>query len=202
MAAGAPLSVLMVRHGESEANALGRFAFRSWDPGLTEAGAEQARLLVAELAGVPVAGVVSSPLRRAIETVKPLADHRALAVEIFPELAEIDMGSWDGQALKDVAANEPSAWRAWRRDPEKNPPPRGERISQAGQRVLQGLERLRGRSGLFVAATHADCVKGAVLHVTGGYGPQARRLFVPNTGQLLLRATETGWVMVLPRIRL
>ncbi|MGC8488233.1 MAG: histidine phosphatase family protein [Clostridia bacterium] len=202
MAAQAPLTVLMVRHGESEANAIGRFAFRSWDPGLTERGAEQARQLVFELAGVNVAGVVSSPLRRAIDTVTPLAEARHLSVEIVPELAELDMGSWDGQALKEVAQNDPTAWRAWRRDPEKNPPPRGERISQAGQRVLQGLDRLRGRQGLYVAATHADCVKGAVLAVTGGYGPQARRLFVPNAGQILLRATEMGWLMVLPRVRL
>jgi broad specificity phosphatase PhoE len=200
--AQAPLTVLMVRHGESEANALGRFAFRSWDPGLTEQGAEQARQLVFELAGVQIAGVVSSPLRRAIETVTPLAEARGLDVEVIPELAEIDMGTWDGQALKEVAENEPTAWRAWRRDPEKNPPPRGERISQTGKRVLDGLNRLRGREGLYVAATHADCVKGAVLAVTGGYGPQARRLLVPNAGQMLLRATETGWMMVLPRIRL
>jgi len=191
-----------VRHGESEANALGRFAFRSWDPGLTESGAEQARQLVSELAGVAIAGVVSSPLRRAVETVAPLARARNLEVEVIRELAEIDMGAWDGQALRDVAQNDPTAWRAWRRDPEKNPPPRGERISHAGRRVLEGLDRLRGRHGLYVAATHADCVKGAVLAVTGGWGPQARRLFVPNTGQLLLRATESGWLMVLPRLRL
>ena len=193
-----PLTVLLIRHGESEANALGRFAFRTWDPGLTERGREQARVLVAQLAGLAIAGLVSSPLRRAQETIRPLSEARGLAVETLPALAELDMGRWDGQVLTDIAAREPVAWQAWRRDPESHPPPRGERILAVGQRVLAGLDSLRGRSGLVVASTHADCVKGAALAVLGAAGPSARHVHVSNTGQLLLRATESGWVLVLP----
>jgi broad specificity phosphatase PhoE len=197
-----PLTVLLIRHGESEANALGRFAYRSWDPGLTPRGREQARQLVARLAGVPVAGIVSSPLRRAVETVAPLAESRGLTVELLPTLAELDMGRWDGEVLTEIAVREPEAWQAWRRDPESHPPPRGERILAVGRRVLGALDTLRGRSGLFVAATHADCIKGTALTVLGATGPASRRLYVPNGGQLLLRATDSGWLWVLSALDL
>lgn len=196
--ASRPLLVLLVRHAESQANALGRFAFRSWDPGLTPRGWEQARQLAGQLAGVPIARLVSSPLRRARETLQPLAEARRLPIEDWPEFAELDMGRWDGLVRREIAEREPEAWRAWRQDPEANPPPAGERISGVGARVMQGLDRLRPGEGLVVAATHADCVKAAVLHVLGAPGPGARRLYVPNTGQVLFRALDNGlWNVVL-----
>lgn len=177
---------------------MGRFAFRTWDPGLTERGREQARALAGQLAGVPIARLISSPLRRARETLMPLAEARELPITTFAELAELNMGRWDGQVLSDLATREPKAWQAWRRDPETNPPPRGERISGVGIRVLAGLEKIRGEQGLVVAATHADCLKGVVLQVLGASGPAIRKLHAPNIGQVLLRAADTGgWIVSL-----
>lgn len=188
----------MVRHGHSEANALGRFAFRRWDPGLTALGWEQARSLVSDLAGVPIAAAVSSPLRRARETITPLAEARGLFVSEVPDLAELDMGRWDGHPLVELARDDPEAWRAWRRDPEASPPPRGERISEVGQRVMAALDALpRTPGGLVVASTHSDCLKGVMVHLLGVSGPQSRRLDVPNLGQLLLTASPRGWRMTL-----
>jgi broad specificity phosphatase PhoE len=190
--------VLLVRHGESEANATNRFAYRSWDPGLTERGWQQARQLAAQLAHAPITRLVTSPLRRARETLEPLAESLGLPIEVLPALAELDMGRWDGAVLSELAQQEPQAWQAWRRDPDANPPPRGERLSGVGRRVLQGLDQLRDTTGLVVAGTHADCVKGALTHLLGVSGPLSRRLVVPNTGQLLLRAMDDGtWRIVL-----
>ena len=196
--ADTPLLILLVRHGQSESNATGRFAYRTWDPPLTDLGWAQARELMTQLTGVPIARVVSSPLRRARETVEPLAHERSLVTTVIPELSELDMGSWDGEILTEVAARDPDAWKAWRRDPDANPPPRGEKLSAVGSRVLAGLDTLRTGRGLVVAATHADCVKGALVHLLGSSAASARRLHVPNGGQLLLRAMDDGtWRVVL-----
>lgn len=197
------LYVLLVRHGESESNAAGRFAFKTWDPGLTARGLQQAESLVAQLTGAPVVRIVSSPLRRAKETLTPLAEARQLPIEELPQLAELNMGQWDGKVLKDLARQEPTEWQAWRRDPEANPPPRGERISMVGTRVMEGLETLRGTSGLVVAGTHADCIKGVVVDLLKATGPGSRRLQVPNLGQVLIRATDTGsWMLCLMPVSL
>lgn len=193
-----PARVLLVRHGHSEANALGRFAFRRWDPGLTESGLEQARGLVGELAGVPVIRVVSSPLRRARETVAPLAEARGLSVVSLPGLAEWNMGPWDGQPLAGIAHDDPAAWRAWRRDPETSPPPRAERISQVGERALAALDSLDwSQPGLTVGVTHSDCLKGILVRLLGVPGPLSRRIDVPNLGRILLTHAERGWRVTL-----
>ncbi len=196
----ATYDVLLVRHGESEANKLGRFACHSWDPPLTPRGTWQAERLAQQLHGWPIRYLLSSPLARAQMTIAPLAQRLAMAPIVLDGLAEVNLGQWDGQAVRDLESNNP-AFRAWRTDPEKNPPPGGESILTVGTRVLRALEAFwRSQApGLAVAATHADCIKGSVLVVTQATGPIARQLWVPNCGQLLLRYVPSSnrWMILL-----
>ena len=193
--------VLLVRHGESESNAAGRFAYQSWDPRLTQKGLEQARQLAGQLQQAPIRYLATSPLTRAQETIRPLADALKIEAVVIPELAEVNLGQWDGVRLVDLEQANNSEFQAWRRDPEANPPPGGESILTVGRRVLAGLERFftSREPGLTVAATHADCIKGTVLVITKSAGPAARSLFVPNCGQLMMRYLPNfhRWVLVL-----
>lgn len=192
--------VLLVRHGESEANATGRFACRTWDPHLTAKGRAQARQLANQLQHADVRYVITSPLSRARETVAPLADILGITPVIVPDLAEVDLGRWDGHRLKDLEKHDPDLYAAWRRDPEQNPPPGGERITDVGRRVLAALEQFATSHppGLTVAATHADCLKGAMLVLMNAPGPFVRSILAPNCGQLHLRRTPAGkWLIVL-----
>ncbi|NMP21337.1 histidine phosphatase family protein [Sulfobacillus harzensis] len=196
--------VLLVRHGESEANAQGRFAYETWDPPLTETGRQQALSLVEQLKNAPIRHIVTSPLLRAQETVQPLAEAFHCTPQILPDLAEVNLGIWDGKRLKDLEASHNEDFEAWRRDPEAYPPPGGESILSVGRRVLHALEDFvtSQEPGLTVAATHADCLKGAALVITRATGPAARTLFIPNCGQLLVRFLPSfhRWAVVLPPI--
>jgi broad specificity phosphatase PhoE len=198
--------VLLVRHGESESNAAGRFAYRSWDPRLTTKGQEQAQRLVDQLRHAPIRYMVTSPLLRAQETIQPLADALALTPFVLPELAEVNLGLWDGIRLADLERAHNDEYEAWRRDPEANPPPGGESILAVGGRVLAALEKFvtTHEPGLTVATTHADCIKGAMLVITKSSGPAARTLFVPNCGQLLVRYLPNfrRWVLVLSPVHI
>jgi 8-oxo-dGTP diphosphatase len=55
---------------------------------LTKKGRRQAEALVRSLAAVPLEGVLSSPYRRCVESVEPLARARGLRIEETPALAE------------------------------------------------------------------------------------------------------------------
>ncbi len=193
--------VLLVRHGESESNAVGRFAYHSWDPHLTEKGQRQAERLSGQLRHAPVAHLVTSPLIRARETLQPLARITGLEPEVVADLAEVNLGRWDGLKLSDLEASQDDEFQAWRRDPEANPPPGGESILAVGRRVLASLEKFvtSHDPGLTIAATHSDCIKGAVLIVTKSPGPAARALYIPNCGQLFMRYLPTfrRWVLVM-----
>ncbi len=193
--------VLLVRHGESEANATGRFASHTWDPHLTPIGKAQALHLATQLHHAPIRYVVTSPLARAQETIAPLAAVHGLKPVILTDLSEVNLGQWDGQQLKVLEQSGLDSYRLWRVDPEKNPPPGGERILAVGQRVLETLTEflsIHHETGLTVAATHADCVKGACLVIMNADGPATRCMLVPNTGQVLLRHWDNGrWSIVL-----
>ena len=71
-------TLLLVRHGRTQANATGVLA--GWTPGigLDDVGREQARRLGARVAPIPLVAVVASPLQRCQETAGALlaADHR------------------------------------------------------------------------------------------------------------------------------
>lgn len=81
------MQLVLVRHALPEHVAVteGRA-----DPALTELGRRQAQRLPAALDGVPVARVVSSPQRRAVETAAPFARSRSLVPETDARFAEYD----------------------------------------------------------------------------------------------------------------
>src|SRR3954470_13457202 len=82
-------TVLLVRHGLTDANSSGVLA--GWTPGvhLADKGREQSAQLAARLADVPVAGIVSSPLERCQETAAALAaDRHTVSVETDDRLGE------------------------------------------------------------------------------------------------------------------
>ncbi len=76
-------TVLLVRHGESEANAGGWYSGHV-DVALTPRGLAQAERLVGLLADAPIDRILSSDLRRAYETAVPVARVRGLEVEAAP----------------------------------------------------------------------------------------------------------------------
>ncbi len=64
----------------------------------------QASLLAAALAGAKLRALVSSPLRRAVETAGPLARLTELVTRLDERLADRDYGTWAGRSAQDVIA--------------------------------------------------------------------------------------------------
>ena len=141
----------LVRHGESTYVAEGRFQGRH-DPPLTPLGERQAGLVAARLAnrdaGTPLPlppgpplGVWHSPLRRASQTARAVADAQPAPVALHPtpEFTEIAQGEWEGQLLPDVKARWSRELEAWRRQPMQVHAPGGESLSEAGTRIRRGL---------------------------------------------------------------
>lgn len=193
------VDVLLVRHAESTANREGRLAYARNDPGLTAKGQRQAQRLALALDGKPVDAVVTSPLRRAIETATPLAERRGLTPIVLSDLREIGLGAWDGKLLRDLAHDEPEALSAWRADPDANPAPGGERILAAGQRVLNALDTLCAAQTIrhLVGVSHGDCLKGVLMMTLGASGRAAGRITVGNGGAVRLQRSADGvWRLV------
>lgn len=92
-------TVYFVRHGESQANADGLIAGSKNDSPLTQKGLEQASATAEVLRAIPIDLIISSPLLRAKDTAKRIAEELGYKDEIHTEplLTERDFGAASGQ---------------------------------------------------------------------------------------------------------
>jgi broad specificity phosphatase PhoE len=82
----------LVRHGRTAGNGV---RYVGWaDEPLDEVGREQARALADELAAERVDVVYSSPLRRALDTARPLAERHHVPLRVREELKEVHYGAY------------------------------------------------------------------------------------------------------------
>ena len=125
--------VWLIRHGATTAPH-GR-AIGVSDPPLSDLGRAEARSLAVALATRPLARVISSDLRRAIETAAIIASSHQLEVETSAALREIDFGTWEGRDLSDLWMEDSVAARSWELDVRHSPGSFGENVSDVQRRV-------------------------------------------------------------------
>ena len=93
--------VLLVRHGRTVLNAENRLRGRL-DPELDAVGLAEAELLAEVLAAREPARVVSSPLRRAVQTAEAIARRVGVRVQVDRGLIDRDYGSWAGHTKDEL----------------------------------------------------------------------------------------------------
>jgi broad specificity phosphatase PhoE len=94
-------SFLCLRHGMTDWNKQGRFQGLT-DNTLNEEGVAQAHAAARRLERVAVDAIVSSPLRRAIETADIAAAALLKPVNIDTGIIECDFGSLEGRLISDA----------------------------------------------------------------------------------------------------
>lgn len=179
--------LLIVRHGESEWNAAGRW--QGWaDAPLSEAGEAQARAAVSELAGARLQAVAASDLQRARRTAEILADGLGLGpVHIDDGLRERDVGDFTGLTRVEIEARWPGILADWRAG-RVTQAPNGEG-PEFLERVLAALDRLAeqftGQRVLVVA--HGGLIRTVHRHLGGEPGPPH------HLGGLWVHLADHGW---------
>ncbi|HVV91910.1 MAG TPA: histidine phosphatase family protein [Hyphomicrobiales bacterium] len=102
----------LVRHGETEWNAAGRFQGAQDSP-LTRRGRDQAaaigRLLAARIGAARPITCYVSPLGRARQTADIVAHEIQVARIAEPRIAEVTLGAWDGMSRYEIEAEYPGA---------------------------------------------------------------------------------------------
>ena len=147
--------LVLVRHGATEHSAAARFSGRNELP-LDDAGRTQAAALAARDYG-KVTAVVSSPLRRAVETADAIASPLGISVDVVDDLAETDFGVWEGLTFAEALEADPDVMRRWHGSPDVAPPG-GESFGQVGARV--------DRARVALTSTYPDATVVVVTHVT------------------------------------
>lgn len=107
--------LVMLRHGQTEYNA-GRRMQGQLDTELSELGREQAEVAAEALAKRQPLLIVSSDLRRALDTAVALGERSGVPVDVDARLRETHLGDWQGMTHLEVDAVAPGARLAWRDD--------------------------------------------------------------------------------------
>lgn len=112
--------LVMLRHGQTEYNAGSRMQGQL-DTDLSDLGREQAVAAAESLAKRQPLLIVSSDLRRALDTAVALGDRSGQPVSIDTRLRETHLGDWQGMTHLEVDAVAPGARLAWREDARWSP---------------------------------------------------------------------------------
>jgi broad specificity phosphatase PhoE len=163
--------LLLARHGETEWSLNGRHTGTT-DLPLTENGRRRAQNLAPRLEERRFALVLTSPLKRAVQTCR-LAGLGEEA-QVRDDLHEWDYGDYEGLTTPQIHERDP-AWSLWR-----DGCPNGERAPDVGARADRVIAEARGADGDVICFGH-----GHMLRVLG-----ARWVALPpQDGGLLALAT-------------
>ena len=145
--------LLLVRHGESEWNAIGRW--QGWaDPPLSDLGRRQAA--VGSRAVGAVDAIVSSDLRRARQTAEIIAGELGIGpVVVDAALRERDAGPWTGLTRREIEEQ----WPGWIAEGKR--PDGYEEDGSVLERVMPALRVLEAAGAAVLVVTHGGVI-GAV----------------------------------------
>ncbi len=135
-------TLIFIRHGESEANATGRFTGQSNVFALTERGHAQAEAAAEYFSETIVDAVYASDLRRAYDTALHVAKPHLLPVTPEVGFREIFAGEWEGKRFEDLPVLFPRDFGLWRSDIGASVCTGGESVAELQTRVRAAVERI------------------------------------------------------------
>ncbi|QTD97520.1 histidine phosphatase family protein [Streptomyces cyanogenus] len=189
-------TLILVRHGRSTANTSGVLAGRTPGVALDERGAAQAAALPARLAGLPIAEVVTSPLQRCQETVRPLLEARpGLRCHTEERIGECDYGDWSGRKLAELK-DEP-LMEVVQAHPSAAAFPGGESMRAMQTRAAEAVrewnarvEREHGADAVYLMCSHGDIIKSLVADALGLHLDLFQRISVEPCSVTVIRYTR------------
>ena len=195
-------TLLLIRHGQTSWNVEQRLPGQIPGVELNETGRQQAARLADALTVIPISAIISSPLERAYETARIIAQQYKLDIQFEPDLMDIELGHWTGQSYNELSKNDPT-WKAFVKDPTVGPDD-VETFPHVQERAVAAVERWRkldsiGAYPAFVA--HADVIKLLIAHYTGLEARRAGSFMIDNASVSIVeldpehspRVLAIGW---------
>ena len=161
--------VLLVRHGETDDNAAGRFQGRR-DTLLNERGREQSRALAQRLRGEHLQALYTSPLQRARATAEIIGTALGLEPVVDERLVEVDTGDWSGLLTSEIVATAAADYARWRAVDPTFRFPGGESVAEQSARMTAALAQIAAGPLPALAVTHGGSIRAvaAIARPEGG----------------------------------
>ncbi|MFN8196121.1 MAG: histidine phosphatase family protein [Nocardioidaceae bacterium] len=189
-------TLLLVRHGRTQANTAGVLAGRTGGVRLDDLGRAQAQRVGARLGGVPLAALVSSPLVRCRQTGEAIlaAQQSPPAPTVERALTECDYGDWQGRPLRELAKEK--LWHTVQVQPSAAGFPGGETLPDMQARAVSAVRRHEaavvaehGPHAVWVAVSHGDVIKAVLADALGLHLDLFQRIQVDPASVSVVRYT-------------
>jgi len=148
-------SLVFVRHGEPDLPSSSKFFLGRAAPGLSQRGRDQAKKVSLWARSFSWKGCFCSPLVRATETAVIICSTLGMEPVVKEELAEIDLGSWDGRKRSDISRENPRLWERREKDLYTFRYPEGESFADLEARAFPFLRSLSLKGGRWLIVSHA-----------------------------------------------
>ena len=193
--------VVIIRHGQSQGNAEGRFGGHTDTP-LSPRGRRQAEATARALASEKFAAIYSSDLPRAIETAAPLARLTGAPLKTTEALRERSVGVMEGLTFEEAAEQHPEQYKALLRRDFEHVLSGGESYRQTLDRASRLLDDAieQHRGGKIVLFAHTGTICILILHLMGALdAPELKPVWIATANCCIARfeLRDDGFVRVL-----
>lgn len=172
------------RHGQCPLNVTGHIQGQKFNGSLTDEGRRQAFHTADKLKDKKITLIVTSPLKRAVQTALIIAEKIKAPIWVDHRFIEVNMGIVEGMHISVVEKNFGKIYEQWRHNPNGTIRFKGgETKSEVRKRILEGLNFYDentphdniGISGhgiaisqmmQYLGETCSDVPNGAVLHLS------------------------------------
>ena len=157
------MRLYFARHGETDWN-VKRLIQGTTDTDLNENGRRQAQALAESLAVKGITRVYTSPLRRAADTGRFVAEKLGIPCIQKDGLQELDLGDWEGHSWDEVKTGWKEQYEYRLANIADVPPPGGESYMQLAERVIKAVKEI-------LAETDGDTLivsHGGTIQITLG----------------------------------
>ena len=161
-------TLYLIRHAEAEGNLYRRI--HGWyDALVTENGYRQIKALEGRFAGIPVDAVYASDLFRTKTTAEAVYLPKGLPLHTDPGLREVHMGDWEDHPWGEIRETDGERLSLFNRSSPLWQAPRGESLSQVGERMERTIRSIARRHPNQTVAlfSHGTAIRQFLARVRG-----------------------------------
>lgn len=190
-------TLILVRHGESNANGTGFFAGQL-DIDLSHRGLQQAELTAHYIReNYHVDAIYSSDLQRAYRTALPIANACQTEIIKLPQLREIFAGAWQGVSFDELQTRYADSYNVWLNNIGMAHPTDGESVEALSDRIFSAIQDIvRKEDGkTVVIVTHATPIRTLMCRIKGLNLEHLKQITWVSNASVSVVSVDGDWVL-------
>lgn len=152
------MKLYVVRHGETDYNRSKAY-YGALDVELNSEGRLQSEALGDFFRDIPIDHIISSNLKRSIETADMIAKDQSIKRSTDDRLAEQNLGIFEGLTYQELETCYPEEFKHWNDHWDKEAPPKGECFLDVYDRVRSFVKDMRRMNGNLLIVGHMGTLR-------------------------------------------